>query len=450
MGDVGYDFAADDRARRREERRRRRAEEKAREERERATFEVGRVASFRSSRSSEPEVEVKLNNDQSSEEDSSGGSAKSKLLKKTPTRMSRESWEDKQEFSEVELRLEAIRLKREQENEERYRERLEERRLAKERSELQRQELEERRERRRLKQEAEERRQQQEEEERRAREAEEARKLREEIQKRRQEAEERRRNIQNSLSYIRPKYNISDSILQAERERSMTPEEQAELKARTLEEQVPPLDISAFTSAERLRELAMDLQAKLRKLYAAKFDLMKRKQRQEYDLTELNTRIGDLTKAPPLKKTYVTTFKFGLVSKIKEKGVFAEDKPLRKTFPQERNEGKVAGSGMQDRLNMFQNKTDHSEDQPDIKRSGRSTWKAPAHDKCCICDKSVYTLERLEVAKKIYHKQCFKCQYCKKITSLSEYAVFEGKIYCKPHQLKVEQESLRHGVTPRH
>ncbi|XP_038047763.1 troponin T, cardiac muscle-like isoform X2 [Patiria miniata] len=449
MGDVGYDHSADERARRREERRRRRAEEKEQEERELASSPV-RVTSFRSSNKSGPEIEVKLSNDQSSEEEESISNAKSKLLRKAPTRMSREQSEDKPELNEAELKAEAIRLKREQENEERHKERMEELRLAKEQGELQRRELEERKERRRLKQEAEERRLRQEEEERQAREAEDAKKLREEIQKRRQEAEERRRNIQNSLSYIRPNYSVTDSVVEAEKEKSMSPEERAEHKARALEECVPPLDISANTSVENLKELALALQAKLVELYGVTFDLMKRKQRQEYDLNVLNSRIGDLSKVSAPKKPFVATIDTGLVSKIKEKGFFVEDKPVKKSFLQERNEGIAASGGVQGRLSMFQNKKGRGEDQPDIRRSGRSAWKAPTYDKCCICDKNVYTLERLEVAKKLYHKQCFKCEYCKKVTSLSNYALFNGKIYCKPHQRKVERESLQQGIGTKH
>ncbi len=31
---------------------------------------------------------------------------------------------------------------------------------------------------------------------------------------------------------------------------------------------------------------------------------------------------------------------------------------------------------------------------------------------CCVCERTVYAMERLEADKKIYHKTCFKCTAC--------------------------------------
>ena len=33
-------------------------------------------------------------------------------------------------------------------------------------------------------------------------------------------------------------------------------------------------------------------------------------------------------------------------------------------------------------------------------------------DKCCVCDKTVYAMEKIEADKKVYHKLCFKCNSC--------------------------------------
>lgn len=33
---------------------------------------------------------------------------------------------------------------------------------------------------------------------------------------------------------------------------------------------------------------------------------------------------------------------------------------------------------------------------------------------CLVCEKAVYHMEKLEVDRKLFHKQCFKCQECKK------------------------------------
>lgn len=33
-------------------------------------------------------------------------------------------------------------------------------------------------------------------------------------------------------------------------------------------------------------------------------------------------------------------------------------------------------------------------------------------ESCCVCDKTVYAMEKIEADKKIYHKTCFKCTTC--------------------------------------
>jgi hypothetical protein len=53
--------------------------------------------------------------------------------------------------------------------------------------------------------------------------------------------------------------------------------------------------------------------------------------------------------------------------------------------------------------------------------------------KCVVCEKTVYYMEKLEVDKKLFHKQCFKCKECKKTLSAGSYASLEGQIFCKPH-----------------
>lgn len=59
-------------------------------------------------------------------------------------------------------------------------------------------------------------------------------------------------------------------------------------------------------------------------------------------------------------------------------------------------------------------------------------------DKCAICDKGVYHLEKLTVedtGSKVshYHKACFKCSVCKKELDLSTYGSNFGIIYCLTH-----------------
>ena len=54
-------------------------------------------------------------------------------------------------------------------------------------------------------------------------------------------------------------------------------------------------------------------------------------------------------------------------------------------------------------------------------------------EKCSVCEKTVYPLEKIEADGKKYHKTCFKCEQCKKTLSLGTYAALQGKFYCKPH-----------------
>jgi uncharacterized CHY-type Zn-finger protein len=63
----------------------------------------------------------------------------------------------------------------------------------------------------------------------------------------------------------------------------------------------------------------------------------------------------------------------------------------------------------------------------------KSGFQAPAPEKCCVCDKTVYIMDKLSADKKIFHKSCFRCNECKKALSLGNYAALEGALYCKPH-----------------
>ncbi|XP_054605664.2 LIM domain and actin-binding protein 1 isoform X1 [Nothobranchius furzeri] len=57
----------------------------------------------------------------------------------------------------------------------------------------------------------------------------------------------------------------------------------------------------------------------------------------------------------------------------------------------------------------------------------------PVREKCVSCGTTVYPLERLEVNKQVYHKNCFCCSYCSTKLSLWNYASLHDKMYCKPH-----------------
>lgn len=60
--------------------------------------------------------------------------------------------------------------------------------------------------------------------------------------------------------------------------------------------------------------------------------------------------------------------------------------------------------------------------------------QAPAmSNKCFVCGKVVYPMEKVEVEGTVYHKFCFKCETCKRTLSLGNFAALQGKLYCKPH-----------------
>uniref|UniRef100_A0A7M5XP39 LIM zinc-binding domain-containing protein n=1 Tax=Clytia hemisphaerica TaxID=252671 RepID=A0A7M5XP39_9CNID len=73
-----------------------------------------------------------------------------------------------------------------------------------------------------------------------------------------------------------------------------------------------------------------------------------------------------------------------------------------------------------------------------INRSGGGAAKkfgggGATSNKCFVCNKTVYPMEKLEADKHMYHKFCFKCKTCNRTVGLGNYAALQGEIYCKPH-----------------
>lgn len=67
-------------------------------------------------------------------------------------------------------------------------------------------------------------------------------------------------------------------------------------------------------------------------------------------------------------------------------------------------------------------------------------------EKCAICSKTAYPLEKVTVEGMAYHKSCFKCSHGGCPISPSNYAALEGILYCKHHfsQLFKEKGSYNH------
>jgi len=54
-------------------------------------------------------------------------------------------------------------------------------------------------------------------------------------------------------------------------------------------------------------------------------------------------------------------------------------------------------------------------------------------EKCDVCTKTVYPMEKLAADGKVFHKACLKCKHCNKTLSLGSFAALQGEMYCKPH-----------------
>ncbi|KAK8389217.1 hypothetical protein O3P69_020870 [Scylla paramamosain] len=54
-------------------------------------------------------------------------------------------------------------------------------------------------------------------------------------------------------------------------------------------------------------------------------------------------------------------------------------------------------------------------------------------DKCMLCDHTVYAMERLEVAGRVLHKNCFKCCKCSTKLSMNTFSIGGDDMYCTTH-----------------
>ncbi|KAK4794408.1 hypothetical protein SAY86_012402 [Trapa natans] len=61
-------------------------------------------------------------------------------------------------------------------------------------------------------------------------------------------------------------------------------------------------------------------------------------------------------------------------------------------------------------------------------------------DKCSVCQKTAYPLEKLTVEGLSYHKSCFRCSHGGCFLTPSSYAALDGIVYCKPHFAQLFKE----------
>ncbi|KAH6755038.1 GATA type zinc finger transcription factor family protein [Perilla frutescens var. hirtella] len=75
-----------------------------------------------------------------------------------------------------------------------------------------------------------------------------------------------------------------------------------------------------------------------------------------------------------------------------------------------------------------------------------STMFSGTRDKCAVCKKTVYPLDKVTVEGEFFHKSCFRCAHGGCNLTTSSYAALDGILYCKPHfaQLFKEKGSYSH------
>ncbi|XP_038906229.1 LIM domain-containing protein PLIM2b-like isoform X2 [Benincasa hispida] len=76
-----------------------------------------------------------------------------------------------------------------------------------------------------------------------------------------------------------------------------------------------------------------------------------------------------------------------------------------------------------------------SEKQNDLSRapSKLSSMFSGTQDKCAVCSKTVYPLEKVTLEGECYHKNCFRCAHGGCHLTHSSYAALDGVLYCKHH-----------------
>ena len=54
-------------------------------------------------------------------------------------------------------------------------------------------------------------------------------------------------------------------------------------------------------------------------------------------------------------------------------------------------------------------------------------------DKCVVCGRTVFQMEKCNFDSSVLHRQCIKCSVCKRLLTIGNFIVAESKVYCKPH-----------------
>lgn len=54
-------------------------------------------------------------------------------------------------------------------------------------------------------------------------------------------------------------------------------------------------------------------------------------------------------------------------------------------------------------------------------------------DKCVVCGRTVFQMEKCNFDSSVLHRQCIKCSVCKRLLTIGNFIIAESKVYCKPH-----------------
>jgi len=226
--------------------------------------------------------------------------------------------EETQTKTEAELAMLAQRRKHEEEEEAKLAQYEEQRRIQREKDEEDLRQLKEKQERRKREREEEERimaERKAQEEERRKQEDEERRQKAEADRQRKEAEKAKRQALMAGLQAsggpnfeIRKREQEAErfdkfgNIVKAKAEMGLTKEQQEDQKRKLLAEINKPLE--GNLSVEALRAKVKELHARIAKLEGVKYDLEKRRDRQEYDLKELNERQRQISRNKALKKGF--------------------------------------------------------------------------------------------------------------------------------------------------
>ncbi|KAG5009223.1 hypothetical protein AAZX31_07G070600 [Glycine max] len=98
--------------------------------------------------------------------------------------------------------------------------------------------------------------------------------------------------------------------------------------------------------------------------------------------------------------------------------------------------------------NFSKNFAKSSEKQNELNRtpSKLSSMFSGTQDKCSVCTKTVYPLEKMTLEGECFHKTCFRCAHAGCPLTHSNYAALDGVLYCRVHfaQLFMEKGNYNH------